>query len=274
MGETFADSEINPRLTENICDEPDASLMPLEDYQHSDLVALETATETIKSLFCNLPRDVWIAKNASKKPPDTLTSDESAAIHLYTMELKNEPLYSLLNQLLRDRDRRKLKPWFSYLKLFLTALFKLPSYSAKIVWRSAKKDLHSKYHRGEKYTWWAFSSCTFSLEALEQPMYLGTTGDRTLFSIECLNGKNSKVTSGNDLHIIHLPEVVPPFVLLEPPFHIHQSSLKSIITPTIDSILEKVYEMNKDNDDMYKLFAVLPNPLFDWKSGSKCMMNI
>jgi hypothetical protein len=25
---------------------------------------------------------------------------------------------------------------------------------------------------------------------------------------------------------------------------------------------------------MYKLFAVLPNPLFDWKSGSKCMMNI
>ncbi len=98
MGETFADSEINPRLTENICDEPDASLMPLEDYQHSDLVALETATETIKSLFCNLPRDVWIAKNASKKPPDTLTSDESAAIHLYTMELKNEPLYSNVRQ--------------------------------------------------------------------------------------------------------------------------------------------------------------------------------
>jgi hypothetical protein len=25
--------EINPRLTENTCDEPDASLMPLEDYQ-------------------------------------------------------------------------------------------------------------------------------------------------------------------------------------------------------------------------------------------------
>jgi Ran GTPase-activating protein (RanGAP) involved in mRNA processing and transport len=289
MGETSVDSEINPRLTENTCDEPDASLMPLEDYQHSDLVPLETATETIKPLFRNLPRDVWIAKNASKKPPDSLTSDESAAIHLYTMELKNEPLYSLLNQLLRDRDRRKLKPWFSYLKLFLTALFKLPSYSGKIVWRGVKKDLHSKYHRGEKYTWWAFSSCTQSLEVLERPLYLGTTGDRTLFSIECLNGKNikphsyyktedeilllpgfyfevmSKVAGGNGLHIIHLREIVPPFCLLETPFDIPPPPSPSI-TSTIDSILDKVYDMNKDNDDMYKLFVVLSNPSSAWNS--------
>jgi len=292
MAESFPHNETNPRLTENICDEPEASLMPLEDYQHSDLVPLETATESIKTLFRNLPRDVWIAKNASKKPADTLTSDESAAIHLYTMELKDQPLYSLLNKLLRHRDRRKLKPWFSYLKLFLTALFKLPPCSAKIIWRGVKADLHSKYHRGEHYTWWAFSSCTLSLEVLEQPMYLGTTGERTLFSIECLNGKNikphsyyniedeilllpgfyfevvSKVAGGNGLHIIHLREVVPPFILLEPPFAIQQSSITFSITPSIDSILDKVYEMNKDNDDICKLFVVLPNPLSEWKSAN------
>src|SRR6202044_3552391 len=57
-----------------------------------------------------------------------------------------------------------------------------------------------------------------------------------------------------------------PFILLEPPFDIHQSSSISSITPNIDSILDKVYEMNKDNDDMYKLFVVLPNPLFEWNS--------
>jgi hypothetical protein len=148
MGETSVNIDINSRLTENTCDEPDASLMPLEDYQHSDLVSFETTTETIKSLFRNLPRDVWIAKNASKKPANRLTSDESTAIHLYTMEIKNQPLYSLLNQLLRDRDRRKLKPWFSYLKLFLTALFKLPPCSAKIVWCGVKAYLDSKYHHG------------------------------------------------------------------------------------------------------------------------------
>jgi hypothetical protein len=229
----------NPRLTENTCDEPEASLMPLEDYQHSELVSLEAATESIKSLFRNLPRDVWIAKNACKKPVDSLTPDESAALHLYTMEVKDQPLYLLLNNLLRDRDRRKLKLWFSYLKLFLTAIFKLPPCSTKIVWRGVNVDLHSKYHRGEHYTWWAFSSCTLSLEVLEQPMYLGTTGDRTLFSIECLNGKNikphsyykiedeilllpgfyfevvSKIEAGNGLHIIHLREVVPPYFFLK-----------------------------------------------------------
>jgi hypothetical protein len=116
-------TEINPRLTENTCDEPDVSLMPLEDYQHFDLVSLETATETIKTLFHNLPRDIWIAKNASKKPADTLTSDESAAIHLYSMELKDQPLYLLLNKLLRHRDRRKLKPLSSNYHHALQKLF-------------------------------------------------------------------------------------------------------------------------------------------------------
>ncbi|CAF3454954.1 unnamed protein product, partial [Rotaria sp. Silwood2] len=76
--------ECNPRLIENTCDEPEASLQPLEDYQESELASLEEAIEPIKSLFRNLPRDVWIAKNASKKPADDLSPDESAAIHLYT----------------------------------------------------------------------------------------------------------------------------------------------------------------------------------------------
>ncbi|CAF4220652.1 unnamed protein product [Rotaria sp. Silwood2] len=61
--------------------------------------------------------------------------------------------------MLRDRDRLQLKPWFPYLKLFITALFKIEPCVAKVVWRGVKADLHSKYHRGERYTWWAFSSC-------------------------------------------------------------------------------------------------------------------
>ncbi|CAF1012040.1 unnamed protein product [Rotaria sordida] len=49
--------------------------------------------------------------------------------------------------MLRDRDRRKLKPWFPYLKLFITALFKIQPCSAKVIYRGVKADLHSKYHR-------------------------------------------------------------------------------------------------------------------------------
>ncbi|CAF4733248.1 unnamed protein product, partial [Rotaria sp. Silwood2] len=234
--------ECNPRFIENTCDEPEASLQPLEDYQESELASLEEAIEPIKSLFRNLPRDVWIAKNASKKPADDLSPDESAAIHLYTMEIKTRSLYSILNEMLRDRDRRKLKPWFPYLKLFLTALFKLRPCSAKVIYRGVKADLYLKYQRGERYIWWAFSSCTLSLEVLEQPMYLGDSGPRTLFNIECMNGKPikphsyyktedeilllpgfyfevvSKVNAGNGLYIIHVRELTPPYVLLEPPF--------------------------------------------------------
>ncbi|CAF1671904.1 unnamed protein product, partial [Adineta ricciae] len=288
MAHSTFHSEVNPRLTENTCDEPEASLMPLEDYQLVDLVSLEKASEPINSHFRNVPRDVWIAKNASKKPADGLTVDESAAIHLYTMEIKDQPLYSLLNKLLRDRDRRKLKEWFSYLKLFLTALYKLPPCSAKVIWRGVKADVQAKYHTGEHYTWWAFSSCTLSLQALEQPMYLGTTGPRTLFSIECFNGKDikshsyykeedevlllpgfyfkvvGKVQVGNGLHIIQLREVTPPFALLEPPFDVHRPICTSSVTSDVSEIINEIYNINKNNDIMYKLFVVLPDPVFKW----------
>ncbi|CAF4327956.1 unnamed protein product [Rotaria sp. Silwood2] len=242
MGESEDNNNWNPRLIENTCDEPGAVLQPLEDYQESILVSLEEAIEPIKSPFRNLPRDVWIAKNASKEPADDLSPDESAAIHLYTMEVKPRNLYSILNEMLRDRDRRKLKPWFPYLKLFITALFKIQPGPTKVIYRGVKADLHLKYRDGERYIWWAFSSCTLSLKVLEQPMYLGDSGPRTLFNIECMNGKAikshsyyktedeilllpgfyfevvSKVKVANDLYIIHLRELSPPHVLLEPPF--------------------------------------------------------
>lgn len=63
------------------------------------------------------------ALNLSKNPLDRLTTDESAAICLYTM---NTPLYSRLNGFLQDRNHKELKRLFPYLKLFFTAVFKLP----------------------------------------------------------------------------------------------------------------------------------------------------
>ncbi|CAF1108312.1 unnamed protein product [Rotaria sp. Silwood1] len=259
MSESKDHDEWNPRFIENTCDEPEVALQPLEDYQELELVSLEEAIEPIKSLFRNLPRDVWIAKNASKEPANGLSSDESAAIHLYTMEIKTRSLYSILNEMLRDRDRQKLKPWFPYLKLFMTALFKIQSCSAKVIYRGVKADLHLKFHDGERYIWWAFSSCTLSLKVLQRKMYLGDSGPRTLFNIECLNGKPikahshyktedeilllpgfyfevvSKVNAGNGLYIIHVREITPPHVLLEPPFSndlstaVHQINIESAI---------------------------------------------
>ena len=73
-------------------------------------------------------------------------------------------------------------------------------------------------------------------------MYLGNTGNRTLFSVEAINGRairahshfatedeilllpgtymivQSQFSPAPDLHIIHLKQIIPDEVLLEAPF--------------------------------------------------------
>ena len=56
-------------------------------------------------------------------------------------------LYREFDETLRSEDRNKLKRWFSYLKLFLTALHKLPS-SDGPVWRNVKGDISENYQLG------------------------------------------------------------------------------------------------------------------------------
>jgi hypothetical protein len=111
------------------------------------------------------------------------------------------------------------------------------------------EDLSSKYPTGSKFAWWSVSSCTISLEILQSEQFLGTEGLRTLFSIECQNGKSVMAHSyfkdtekevilmpgsyfevvgqlhpAKDLHIIHLKEIQPPFSLVKPPFNKTSSS--------------------------------------------------
>jgi len=128
------------------------------------------------------------------------------------------------------------------MKLFLTALVKLPCLPPATVWRGVTKNVSADFPPGTPVTWWAFSSCTTELTVLENNMYLGNTGNRTLFSVETINGRTvrahshfvtedeilllpgthmivqSQFSPGSDLHIIHLKQVVPKEVLLEPPF--------------------------------------------------------
>jgi hypothetical protein len=137
---------------------------------------------------------------------------------------------------------KELKPWFRYLKLFLTALLKLSAVEG-VVWRGTRGDLSSQYITTNDQAWWALSSCTLSLKILESPMYLGKTGTRTLFSIETQSGRRirshsyfkheeeilllpgtffqvvSHLSPADNLHLIHLKEQQPPFRLLQPPFN-------------------------------------------------------
>lgn len=239
---------INPRYLLGIGDEPKQILEPIAGYAREPLLSLEEACEPLIAIVPRLPAHIWIAKQNSKKPSDNLTQDESAAIRLYTMEWDTDnidpkgSLYAHLNRTLKLIDRTKLRPWFRYLKLFLTALAKIPVAPRQTIWRGVRGNHTDEYPPGHESTWWSFSSCTSTLNVLESNLYLGKNGVRTLFSIEVFNGRNvrdhshftteeeilllpgtyfevkSRLNPASDLYIVHLQQKRPPFDLLEPPF--------------------------------------------------------
>ncbi|CAF0948385.1 unnamed protein product [Didymodactylos carnosus] len=242
------DGESNQHLRYfDLIKEPIEVLLPVEGYQDVILMPLDIAVEGLEEIIPDVQQKARIAKARCREPcPDGLTQDESAAILLYTFEWipYQRCLYYRLNETLRSKDRRQLIRWFPYLKLVLTALFKLPSVR-QTVYRGVKIDKSQDYQIGAVVPWWGFSSCTDTLAMLESEQFLGNRGTRTLFNIECFNGKVikshsyykhenevlilpatqfrviSKLNPAPGLHIIQLREITDPeFQLLEPPFTI------------------------------------------------------
>ncbi len=121
------------------------------------LMSLNSAVENLEKIIPQIKQNAWIAIENSANPVDELTSDESAAIQLYTMEWKPsyQSLFVKLNHALRANDRNQLTPYFSYLKLILTALWKLKSLQT-IVWRVVYGDLRARYQIGQIFVWGQF----------------------------------------------------------------------------------------------------------------------
>ncbi|CAF3805045.1 unnamed protein product [Rotaria sp. Silwood1] len=237
----------NPRLLiPDLEDSEDSkTLGPIIGYAQEPLLSLAKACEPLVSVVDHISGCITEAlANTPDDPADGLTRDESASIRLYTMEWTGESrsLYSILNHTLNTADRESLRPWFKYLKLFLTALAKIKCEPPKTVWRGVRKNISDEYPLGREVIWWRFSSCTTSLPVLKNDLYLGSSGERTLFSIEVLNGRSIRAHSafdtedeilllpgtsmkvqsqGNpapDLPFVHLKQIKPDIILLEPPF--------------------------------------------------------
>ena len=220
-------------------------LTPIVEYAEEPLLPLVKACAPLVDIICNVLFHAQMALDKTpEEPPDGLTIDESAAVRLYTMEWEgpHRSLYSMLNRTLKNADREDLRPYFKYMKLLITALVKLPCVPQQAVWRGVTKNMSADFLPGTPITWWAFSSCTAELTVLENNMYLGTTGNRTLFSVEAINGRKvsahshfqtedeilllpgthmvvqSQFSPAPDLHVIHMKQVEPDEILLEPPF--------------------------------------------------------
>ena len=242
VGDNTGDTSL---ITNSITTEITADFGPIIGYAKEPLLPLWKACAPLSHVLHNLSFYVQMALDERpEKPADGLTIDESAAIRLYTIEWE-EPhpsLYSMLNSALDTADRKHLRPYFKYLKLFLTALVKLPCVQPQTVWRGVTQDLSAKYPPDTLVKWWAFSSTTAELTVLRNNIYLGNSGNRTLFSVEAINGRTirahshfddeneilllpgtymtvqSQLSPAPDLHIIHLKQERPQEVLLEPPF--------------------------------------------------------
>ncbi|CAF3323585.1 unnamed protein product [Rotaria sp. Silwood2] len=216
-------------------------LAPIEGYEKMSVVTLEEAVEPLVEIVPKVKRNVKIVKENCQEPADGLTTNESASIMLYTYESMpcEDSLYVKLNETLRSEQRKKLIPWFLYLRLILTALARLPS-KRRFVFRGVRENLWADYPEGKTFIWWGFSSCTSSVGVLENEQFFGKTGNRTLFQIDCTTAKDIKkhsfiagedevlllparklqvksyLDSGNGLHIVQLEELKPEYDLLEP----------------------------------------------------------
>jgi hypothetical protein len=242
----FANDEhqYNQRFSD-IAGESCQILTPIQGYEKQPLVSLEEAVEPIVPFLPDVKRMALLAKNKCKKPPsNNLSIDESASIMLYSMdwEPQEECLYHVLTKTLRAKNRNELIPWFLYLKLILTALYRLPS-TNRYVYRCIQGDMREDYPLDETIYWWGFSSCTATMEALSTKEFSRLSGKKTLFMIESFSGKDirehsdfqdeaevllppgrqfkvvSTLDQGNNYYIIRLSETKPEYPLLESDSH-------------------------------------------------------
>ncbi|CAF4449812.1 unnamed protein product [Rotaria sp. Silwood2] len=218
--------------------EPMRRLPPLRGFENMPLVSLEQATQPLIPYVPEIEHMVYIIQGNNIQSHDGLTVDESSSIALYSMEWspRKNSFYIILNDTLRNSNREALLPsWNKFLRLFLTALSKLPSFGHRTIYRGIKLDLGQKYKEGARIVWWGFSSCTKTVGVLENDAFFGKSGTRTLFAIECDTGKDirqhsfyqnedeilllpgrefevvSSMDMGHQLTMIQLKEVAPRF---------------------------------------------------------------
>ncbi|CAF3456587.1 unnamed protein product [Rotaria socialis] len=261
----------------DIVEEPERMLPPIQGYEKMPLVSLEEAVKPLIDIVPEVERMVFTVMPNCQNSSDGLSTDESASIMIYSLDWNphETSFYMILNKILRGGNRDLLRPWFLYLKLVLTALSKIPS-KRLVLHRGVKKDFSASYHQGEIIVWWGFSSCTSSIHVLKNDEFLGESGTRTLFSIDCHSGKDiqqysmykteneilllparqfkviSSLNVGNGLHIIHIEEIDPVSPLLAPP-----SASIAFTSPKSSLWISSIKPQNSEHDQNAKLEQII-----------------
>jgi len=264
------------------------------------LVSFEDSLKPLQDIVPNLDTFIWICNEwleSLQSIPEGLSQDEANAIHIYTREwqIGDESLYHRLNTALRSEDRKNIDPFLQYLKLLITALCKLPSYSTNItaLWCGMSIDdismIDEKYKIGSKICWWGFSSCTSQMDIINQFLdkstdkrwkilfnihYISHAVDIKNFSlypkeseILLLPGRYLRVRNKmekNELIIIEMEEIQsPPLIIgMNIPSIKSNISSQSIIPPTTNTHKELMDKAEKEfqivnYSESFKLFSEL-----------------
>jgi len=152
-------------------DKTNDQLADIVGIMESELLPLAAALEPLK--LDKFAGDS--VRKAAKMVSGDLTVEEAAAIHMYT----TNHIFKVLNAALRSEDRKQIASFFSYLRLLLSALQKLPVSTRKL-YRGVALDLSSQYRQGSVVTWWAVSSCTPDMKVASS---FSGASKRTLFVI-------------------------------------------------------------------------------------------
>ena len=264
-------------------------LAPIMGYENEPLVTLEQAIQPLVPIVHEVERMAYTVKQHYFEGKDGLTVEESASILLYTMEWhpSNQSFYAILNKTLHSANRQLLKPWFLYLRLVLTAWAKLPGNADRLsVYRGVNHDLAALYPTGATVTWWGMSSCTMTIDVLNQERFLGRHGTRTLFTIDCFSGKSIRhysltpdeeevllppachfrvtgcLDQGNGLHIVQLQEIEPKFPFINPiPIPaLSPSATKAVPAPTSEPKLRLIPQCG-DPDLQEHINALYSDPV-------------
>jgi hypothetical protein len=154
-------------------------------YKDHPYLSLETALAPVASDSNQLEHFIKLAKSSCRSVPTyKLTKDESAAIYLYTHDWGNQSLHHILNRALNLEIYSLIRPWFGFLKLFMTALEKLPNNNT-VIWRGVNIDIVKILRENDEITWWNFSSCSLSCTFIRQLL----DENSVLCSIEAVNAK-------------------------------------------------------------------------------------
>ena len=277
-GSNNATKGLASRVT-SISDEPKEKFASVQGYQNEPLVSIGEALKPLYSIMPWLENVMPRLRGYIKDLKHGITFDEAASIVLYTDPHKGDEgksFYFILNDLLRNGSHQDLKPWFLYLRLFMTALSKIPLVGKRMIYRGVKRKEIKIPSKGETQIWAAFSSCTATIDVLGTEAFLGKKDPRILYLIECQSGRNirdcsmiteedeillpinrhfqiiSILDAGNDLTLVDMKEIDTnqvPSKVIKPTGPYQNTKLEQVITRAQPQSLVKLTgEMLNDED--------------------------